>query len=695
MTTPIDHNERFFSDVIETNKGTDVNYAPYLLTLLKELDWSGDARTLRDALPYTEEQAPLALTDFLNVMASLGYSPQYSNTRLSDISKESLPCLFIPNKEKYEPKIITEISDCSVMGSAFSFTNDEIVHDIIPDKTIAASDKAWFSKLLYRFKSIFQQVFLASLFINILTLVTPLFVMSVYDKVIGAHSGETLNYLVVGVVLAIGVEFCLRFLRAKSLTWFGARIDYIISNSVLEKLMSLPASFTEHANVAAQLSRIKSFESVREFFTGSLFLSFVELPFTFILLGAIALIAGPLVFIPIIIAAIYLTMLFIMHGHLKALTLRLATANNQRQNINIETLNKQETLRTSSIFNAWLQRYHKVSAESSYAGYLYNQSISFIDTVSQGLVVLGGIAMIYFGVDRIWSDDMSMGAMIAVLILTWRSLAPIQMACVALPRMDQVKNNIDQINRLMNLTSEIDMNITSRKKPNFRGAIEFHNVGLRYNKDADPVYAGLSFKIKPGDCVAITGANSVGKSTTLKLISGLYHPQAGSVRIDGTDIRQIDPISLRQNIAYISQEPEFFSMSLWDNLTLNKPDASEEELLDAINKVGLGDWFQTLDEGLQTKIGHEGNINVPAVLYPQLALVRAYIQNSSIMLIDEMPYEFLSASAGEKFFNFLKEQKGKRTILYITYRQDYIDLADIEIQLYADERSKIKEKDHR
>lgn len=680
---------KYFEQRFETEEANH-NYAPYILKILDALGWRGDAKALRDALPYADHKQKLGFTDFLNSMAILGYAPKIIKTKANDISEGMLPCLFIPHDDKASGEVLLEPSAKSISGKAFVFTNDFENVDIASDRTLASSGKTWFAKLLHRFKGIFQQVLLASFFINILALVMPLFMMSVYDKVIGAHSSETLKYLLVGVILAVGVEFALRFLRTKSLSWFGARIDYIVSNAIFEKLMALPASYTERASVAAQLSRLKAFESIREFFTGPLFLSFVEFPFTLILLAAIALISGPLVIIPIIIAAVYGLLLIFMQGRLKALTVRMANANGERQNMNIETLGKQDTLRYSGAYDAWLNRYTKTSAEASYAGYLYNQSISFIDNVSQGLVILGGVAMIYFGVERIWAGDMSMGSMIAILILTWRTLAPLQMACTALPRLDQVKRNIEQINRLMDLTPERNSALNTQTTPQFKGEIEFHNVGLRYSKDADPVYAGLSFKVEPGQHAVIVGANSTGKSTTLKLVSGLYHPQAGSIRIDGTDIRQIDPMKLRQNVSYVGQEPEFFTMSVEDNLKLAKPDASFEEIGSAIKKAGLENWVRSLPDGLSTLIGHGSNVDIPSSLRPHLALARAYVQDSPIMLIDEMPYEFLNTQAGANFYNFLKAQKGKRTILYISYRQDYIDLADVVVQLYDDERPQIK-----
>ncbi len=685
-------NSRF--DIKKDQKASGKNYAAMFLETLKVLKWRGDVMTLRDSLPHEADH--MGFTDFLNTISNLGYPPKIVQLRRSIINEEMLPCLYIPKDDTHRIKgiLFTETPNKPLSGTAYVFKPDSDSGSVIPDKTIAASDLKWFSKLLLRFKDVFRQVLTASLVINILTLVTPLFMMSVYDKVIGAHSAATLKFLLAGVVLAVGVEFTLRFLRARSLSWFGARIDHIVSNAILEHLLALPASFTERASVAAQLGRLKAFESVREFFTGPLFLSFIELPFTLILIAAIAFIAGPLAIVPIIIAGLYGLLLLIMRPKLKALTGRMASANVARQNFNIETMGKQETLRYAGGYDAWLTRYEKSSAEASFAGYQYNQAISFIDTLSQGLVVLGGIAMIYFGVERIWAGNMSMGAMIAILILTWRTLAPLQMACTALPRMDQVKRNIHQINRLMDITPERKPYDASQNMPDITGQIEFKNVGLRYAKDADPVYAGLAFKVEPGQLVAIVGGNSTGKSTTLKLVSGLYHPQAGSIRIDGIDIRQIDPLKLRQNIAYVGQEPEFFTGTLEENFRLVKPDASYQDIGHAVKKAGLGTWIRGLPEGLQTIIGSSDGINIPSSLLPQLALARSYLQDAPIMLIDEMPYEFLNSEAGDNFYKFLKSQKdskkGGRTILYISYRQDYIDLADIVIQLYQDERPYVK-----
>lgn len=667
------------------------DYGSYIHPLLIELEWKGDVKALRDALPSNMNK--ICFTEFLNIMSFLGYPPKVVKTTMNHIKPDMVPCLFIDQKDlqKVRGTMVYEPTDNKTKGTAYIFKEHLGEYDIIPDQTISASGWSWFTKLLFRFNGIFAQVLIASFVISLLALVTPLFMMSIYDRVIGAHSPEMLKYLLAGVVLAIGIEYALRFLRARSLTWFGARIDNIVSNAILERILSLPATFTEGASVAAQLARLKAFESVREFFTGQFFLSFIEFPFVLILVAAIAIIAPTLVVIPLVIILLYGIMLVATRSRLKALTARLATTSIERENMNIETIGKQETLRSSGGFDAWLRRYEKVSAEASFAGYRYNKAISKIDTITQEMVMLGGVAMIYFGVSAIWAGNMTTGSMIAVLILTWRILSPLQMICIMLPRLDQVKRNIEQINRLMDVTPERAVTGVKRELPEFKGQIEFNNVGLRYSKDADPVYAGLSFKIEPGKLIAITGTNSAGKSTTLKLISGLYHPQAGSIRVDGTDIRQIDPQKLRQSIAYVGQQPEFFTETLRNNFLFVKPEASDEAIIYSLEEAGLSVWFKSLERGLDSTIGEGADDVVPSGFETQLALARAFLQDSKVMLFDELPYEFLNSEIGQNYYDYLSKQRGKKTIFYVSYRQDYIALADIVIELTQELRPQIRE----
>ena len=281
---------------------------------------------------------------------------------------------------------------------------------------------------------------------------------------------------------------------------------------------------------------------------------------------------------------------------------------------------------------------------------------------------------------------MTTGALIATIILVWRVLGPFQTFCTSLPRFEQLQNAITQINRLMTITTEWSAKETKAHVADFKGHLAFLKVGLRYTKDTDPVFAGLSFDAEPGQLIAITGGNGSGKSTILKLANGLYRPQAGTVRIDGVDIRQLDAIELRQRIAYVSQSPHFFQGTIAENLRFAEPLASNETLKETLMQVDAWNDIAKLPQGLETEIGSgAANSLSSGLLAYRLNLARAYLKNTPLMLFDELPYAFLNSPAGDIFKTHLAKWKGQRTMMLVTHREDYLHMADLVVLLRPDE----------
>jgi ABC-type bacteriocin/lantibiotic exporter with double-glycine peptidase domain len=471
--------------------------------------------------------------------------------------------------------------------------------------------------------------------------------------------------------------------RAHVLSWYGARLDYIVGSQIFERLMHLPVLFTERASVAAQIARIKAFDAVRAFFTGTSFIAMAELPFTLILIGAIVIIAGPIALVPVIAAAFYLLLIYIMRPHVRTAMRLAAKSHAAKQEMIIETFEKMDGLRVGGLTSIWFRDFRDLSGKASLSGFRSSFLSSLLEVFSQGIYTLAGLSVVVWGVIHIWEGGMSAGALIAVMILTWRVLGPMQILANALPRFEQLKNAVGQINRLMDIEGEsTDAKVTARlDQP--KGTLDFQKVGLRYTKDNDPVFAGLTFKVKPGEMMALTGGNGSGKSTILKLINGLYHPQAGALHIDGIDIRQLDPQHLRRHVTYVPQNPVVFQGTIADNLRFANPLASDELLQNALERVDLQSYVKNLPLGMHTVIGMHGAAQLPTGLAYNLNLARAYVKDTSVMLIDEMPYAFLNSVSGERFKNILKSWKGKKTVVFVTHREDYITLADKAVLLRA------------
>ena len=228
--------------------------------------------------------------------------------------------------------------------------------------------------------------------------------------------------------------------------------------------------------------------------------------------------------------------------------------------------------------------------------------------------------------------------------------------------------------------------VTSGKKLKFRGDITFAGVALRYSNQHGPVISGLSVEIRQGDVVAVTGPNGSGKSSLLKLINGLYPPQIGAIRIDGIDIRQMDPVMLRKHIAYAPQKTELFHGSIRQNLLMAKPDSSEEQILKALTWSDALKEVEALPERLQTFIGDYRSEQLSSSLAFQLSLSRAYLRESSIMLFDEFPPVLLNSSTGELFRQYREEKRGNKTIFFVSNRQDDMMTADTLIYIVGDGR---------
>ncbi|PCJ98096.1 MAG: hypothetical protein COA45_08055 [Zetaproteobacteria bacterium] len=675
--------------------------------LVEALGLRKEIHELCSALPWhdtsTKEGKALNLTELLNALAHLGFVAHAVEMQLKNLDLRLCPCLFISDMEEHENVMVilgfnedtreydvfnartqayeTMTAKDTPTGTSWIFVPEDDVQDALSSNMREASGYSWFRALMERFAGGLWHIIAIGAMLTFLSLAAPLFVMIVYDRVIGGHAPEALGPLLAGALLALGIEGALRLVRAHVLSWYGARLDYIVGSQIFERLLHMPVLFTERASVAAQIARIKSFDAVRAFFTGPAFLALAELPFTLVLIVVIVIIAGPLAFVPIIAAAFYALLIFLMHSSMRTAMRLSSIAGAAKQEMTIETFEKMDGLRAGGLTSIWFKDFRDLSGKASLASFHSGFLASILETLSHGIYLLAGLSIAVLGVVHIWAGGMSAGALIAVMILTWRILGPMQILTNSLPRFEQLSNAIGQINRLMTIETENTGTRITARLESPQGELDFQKVGLRYTRDNDPVFVGLSFIAKPGELIAITGGNGSGKSTVLKLINGLYHPQAGSIHIDGIDIRQLEPQHLRRHIAYVPQNPSVFHGSIADNLRFANPLATDKKIREILKQVDLWHYVDSLPHGMHTIISTHGETQLPTGLCYNLNLARAYIKDTPIILIDEMPSAFLNSESGQFFKNILKEWKGQKTIVMVTHREDYLMLSNRAILL--------------
>ncbi|MBX9805259.1 MAG: ATP-binding cassette domain-containing protein [Alphaproteobacteria bacterium] len=655
------------------------NYYDCVMPLLQALGWHGHARRIFEAVPYLSQQ--ITLLDFRNLMANLGYVSKSHSINLKVLPESLLPCLFIANSggiyvlSEREDGVIKGV-DCQTNEKVtFSETNwtRGTIYTFYQEPENATKRGTWISNVMIRFHTFIYWLIGLGCLTSILSLSSILFVMAIYDEVVPSRSGLTLGFFALGLVLAL---CCIQFVHVihnKALAYLGARLDMIVGIEVLRHIINLPMSLIEGASVASQVARLRQFDSVRETFTGPIAQILLEGPFMIIFLVIIFMIAGPIVLIPIFMIFVFTVFTLIMAPIMRRSTQQTAAAAMERRTFLLEGTSHLSTIKNLGAEKTWVDRFQDVSASLSVAQ-KHTELLSSLSTnISQMIMKIAGLSAIVWGAIRVTDNLMSVGALMAVVLLVWRALSPLQSAFMILGRVDQIMDSLDKINRLMLLPTE-RRHITGNPH-RFEGLIRVQNVGFRYANDPNPAVQGIMMEAKPGEIVAIVGQNGSGKTTLIKLLLGFYYPQAGSIMIDGIDIRQFDPYVLRQSIAYVPQQNQFFHGTLAQNLQFSAPEATEERMIEAAKQAGLLSQIMALPEGFETRIDEQLMTVFSSGFLQKLNLARAYVRKSNIMIMDE-PGNTLDKEGDDILRQTIESFRGKKTILLVTHRPSLVNMAD-------------------
>ncbi len=670
----------------KSNWGRNTQYAACISPLLEALGWRGNSELVVEAMPHFK--TTMDQLDFRSALANLHYESKSQKAILSDIDPRLFPCLF--DGEKGSVKVLlsadkegTQIfdaqhqeyvtlnkkSDLKETGTVFFF-------NATPREQIGQwnSGQNWFRAVLGRFMPLIRRILMMTFFLNLLALATPLFIMAVYDMVIGSSSVQTLGYLTIGVGIAIFCDIILRLMRGTMLAYIGARLDYIVGSTVLQKILSLPVTQTERTSLGSKIARFREFDMIREFFIGPMALAFLELPFIFVFLIAIGLIGGPLALIPIGMLVIYALAGFFILPVIQRKTTDDLTHTASKGAFVTECFNTMRTIKQLGAEEIWLERFRDISVGNALSGMRNSLQGAVAQTFAHVIMVSAGVLTLTFGISRVFENEMTVGALVATMALVWRLLAPSQTLFLALTKLNQIGISVNRLNQLFTLPSEINPYASSRLKE-FKGRITYSRVSFRYLPDQDPAVMGLDLQIAPGEVIAIAGANSSGKSTVIKLLTGLYQPQVGRISIDGIDIRQIDPIELRKSIGYMPQYSELFHGTIRQNLLLSSSTASEEQIQEACQWANLTEDIDRLPEKFDTRIGDQMLQHLPAGFQQRLNMARAFLSNAKIMIFDE-PGNTLDEEGDRAFLEAVDKMRGKATVLIVTHRPSHMRAAD-------------------
>ncbi|WP_283120298.1 type I secretion system permease/ATPase [Neisseria elongata] len=635
------------------------------------------------------------------VLRSHGFENTLSKRDLQDIPSLAVPLVLILHNE--EAAVVVRIEGVGrnriyflrqIDGLEQQLSHDELVSLylgycwFIKPKVTAdnRSDlpeyhlpKSWFWKVIWRFKGYYYQVILATFIINFLALVSSLYVMNVYDRVIPNQAYETLWVLSIGVMLAILFEFLAKMIRGHLTDIAGKKADLIISSAIFRRMMALrladrPASAGSYAN------NLREFESVREFMTSASLLVLVDLPFLLLFITVIFIVGGKLAIVPAIIIPIVIIVGFIVQRPLSRYINESMKESSQRQGLAVEALEGIETLKTNNATGWAQQRWDTYTAKTSASSIKVKDTANFMINFSVAMQQLNTVFLVLFGTYLIHNENtaerITMGALIAAVILSGRALSPLAQVAGLATRFQQAKLALEGLNNIIERPIE---RVPERKyisPSNIQGNITFENTCFQYQEDGKPAVSNLNLQIRAGEKIGILGRIGSGKSTMLKLTSGLYDGSTGNVMLDNIDMRQIDPNFLRSQILLLSQSPRLFLGTLRENMDLARSDgySSDQELLEALQRFGLDKIIRSHPKGLDMPLGEDG-LGLSGGQKQIIALARMTLRNPRIVLLDE-PTTGLDQATERMSLQAISQWAQDKTLLVVTHRPQVLQIVN-------------------
>ncbi|MEW5009278.1 MAG: peptidase domain-containing ABC transporter [Cycloclasticus sp.] len=663
-------------------------YAASIYPLLKALGWKNIRRELIEALPHFADS--IDLVDVRNILANMSYDSAPMKVSVQNLKAELYPALYIAADGRVLVLIERdgdelEYFDCDEQqaysvkasalpqkGTAYLFTDNASKANT---GQAAVTQSSWFGGMVQRFKKMILHLFAMTFVINLAALLVPLFIMLIYDKVIGAKSLDSLPWLLSGVGILIIADLIMRYFRSKIMGAVAGRMDYLIGSETFKQLLFLPPMYTENSTVTAQLSRLKQFESVRDFFTGASAAIVMELPFVLMFLIAIGFLAGTIALVPLLMIIVYVTFGLLWLPSLNKKVLRSGKARTHRQGLLLQTFDGRKEIKSIGSEAVWKGRFRELSGEAIQSNYQTFFANSIMNNLSQSIMTLSGLVVLALGAMSVMEGAMSIGALIATMALVWRALSPIQGAFLSVSKFQQTVLAIKQIDQLMRIKIEAKDAHSGLMSEGVFESIKMDRVSFRYASDQDPVLLGVSLEVAAGEMIAITGYTGAGKSTLIKLIAGMYKPQAGTLLFNGQDIRQLNAMEMRRSIAYVPQVVQMFHGTIAQNIRLNNGLATDEEIEVATEKAGVLEDILNLPEGFNTKIGDTAANKYPPGFVRSIAIARALVSQAKIILFDE-PGASLDDESDARFMRQLEKLKGDRTVVMVSHRPSHIRLAD-------------------
>ena len=546
-------------------------------------------------------------------------------------------------------------------------------YDARSPKVLETREGHWFWGTLLESMPIYRDVLIASILINLFAIASPLFTMNVYDKIVPNLAFDSLWVLAIGVSIIFLFDFAMRQLRSYFIDIAGKKSDVLLSAKIFTKVMGIRME-ARPASTGAFAKHLQEFEVIREFFTSATVSALIDLPFAFFFMFIIWIFAGAMVVVPLVAVVILMLYSFYIQKPLRRSIEEGSRLASQKYANLVESIAGLEAVKIFGAEGNFQHRWEQAVSHMSSWGIETRRITNQVATLASFAQQMATVALIVLGVYLISEAEITMGGMIAAVMLSSRAIAPLVQLSVLSTRYNQAKSAMLILQKIMDSPSEQEEGRQYIQHSVLSGLIEFDGVSFNYPDSEQASLRNINLIIHPGEKVAIIGRVGAGKTTLEKLLLGLYKPQSGSIRLDGYDLAQLHPAALRRNIGCVPQDITLFFGSIRDNIIVGHPLVDDMRVLRAARRGGVTQFTNRDPNGLERQVGEAGRL-LSGGQRQAIALARALLTDPPILLLDEP-----TSNMDNRSESLVKEELARldkqTTLILITHRTTMLDAVE-------------------
>ena len=521
-------------------------------------------------------------------------------------------------------------------------------------------------------------VLLSSLAINILALALPTVILQVYDRIIPNQATGTFIFLILGMLGVVILDTALRIFRSTILSWSGAEFDHRESLKAMNHILNLDNSSFESKPAGYYLDKAHALEQIQEFYSGQSILLVMDLPFVFLFMGLIWVIAGPLILIPVTLLLLFFIVAVITGRKLRDALETRSIMEDRRQNFIIETLKGVHTVKSMAMEALMLRRYERLQQQSAESVYDLSRINSIVQGIGATFSQLSVVAFVGIGSIYVINGELTVGALAAGTMLSSRVLQPGLKAMGFWSQFQTLRLALERVKELYEQPKESGGEI--RKETGLSGKVEIRNMSFKYEGAEENLIENLSLVAYPGETIGITGNNGIGKTTLIGLLSGFIKPDQGEIYLDDHDIREYDIEYLRAQIGIMPQKGILFEGTILENMTLYREGEALQQALELSKILGLEEIVARLPDGLDTQVGGAAVDTLSEGVRQKIIMVRSLVGHPKIILFDDANANFDIKNDG-RLLNVIKQMRGDRTMIIVTHRPSFMRICDRQYKL--------------